>query len=452
VKLVSRYGFLAASFIFSTLSLPPAPAQETPPQGAPTPVALTLGRAAELALENDIDLQKRFIDLGNAEYAARRLWAELFPGVSTSLGFRYGTPLFSGGFQGAAENLNYTASLGLSFQLNSSLSPAMKISELAYRSRLAEYENARRVLAIGTGETFYSLLAEREALSLLAATRKLAEQQREKSRSGFRNGLIGELEYLQSQLSAETALLDFSKAEATYADNLGKFLVTLGLDQNTPVFLEGEITITRLEADPEVLIREYLPSRPDFISRRQEIERLSLVRQQKIREGRVPSLSLGTQWQGGSSTASGGIGGDFSDTLTGSLTLNIPLESWIPGTKANQTLRTADTDLEKARLDLKNTENEAITAIRSLTTNLKNSWGNIEISGLRVRLAERTYELTEQGFQNGAVEFLVLEDTRNEMTKARQQLLNDRLAYKKMMLELSSALNIDESDLVRSTP
>jgi outer membrane protein TolC len=128
------------------------------------------------------------------------------------------------------------------------------------------------------------------------------------------------------------------------------------------------------------------------------------------------------------------------------------LESWIPGTKANQTIRIANTDVEKARLDLKNTENEAMTAIRSLTTNLRNSWGNIEISALRVQLAERTYELTEQGFQNGAVEFLVLEDTRNEMTKARQQLLNDRLAYKKMMLELSSALNISEDDLVRSAP
>jgi multidrug efflux system outer membrane protein len=426
------------------ISVPPVPSQETS-------VILTLDRAVELALENNIDLRKRLIDLNNAEYAARHLWSELFPGISTSLGFRYGTPLF-GGFQGSAENLNYTASMGLSFQLNSTLSPAMKISELAYRTRLSEYENARRVLGIGIGETFYSLLAERETLSLLAATRKLAEQQLEKSRAGFRNGLVGELGYLQSQFSAETAFLDFSRAEASYADNLGKFLVILGLDQNTPVSLEGEITITRLEADPEALIREYLPSRPDIISRRQEIERLSLVGQQKTRDGRAPSLNLGAQWQGGSSTAGGGIGGDFSDTLSGSLTLNIPLESWIPGTKANQTLRIANTDIEKARLDLKNTETEAMTAIRSLTTNLRNSWGNIEISGLRVRLAERTYELTEQGFQNGAVEFLVLEDIRNEMTKARQQLLSDRLAYKKMMLELSSALNINEDALVRSTP
>jgi multidrug efflux system outer membrane protein len=415
---------------------------------AADPMALTREKAVELAMENSIDLQKRFIDLGNAEYAADRLWSELFPGISTSLGLRYGTPLLSdGGFQGSADNLNYTASLGLSHQLNSTLSPAMKITRLAYQTSVSDYENAGRLLGTAISGTFYSLLAEKEKLSLLEGTRALAERQLEKSRTSFRNGLVGELAYLQSQLSAETAHLDFSRAEASYADNLGKFLVLLGLEQDTPVVLEGEIAITRFEADPEALIRERLGARPDIIRARREIERLELVQQQKARDGRAPFLSLGANWQGGSS---GGMGGDFSDTLGGSLTLTIPLESWIPGTKANQAIRTANTDIEKARLTLKDTENEATAAIRSLATNLKNSWGSIEIARLRVALAERTYELTEQGFQNGAVEALVLEDNRNKMTEARQQLLDDQLAYKKMMLELSSALNLE--DLVRSAP
>ncbi|GHV80062.1 transporter [Spirochaetia bacterium] len=420
---------------------------------AAAPMTLTREKAVEMALENSIDLQKQFIDLNNAEYAAHRLWSEFFPGISTSLGLRYGTPLLGGGgFQGSAENLNYTASVGLSLPLSSSLSPAMRITRLAYQTKLADYENARRLLGIDISETFYSLIAERETLSLLSGTRALAERQLEKSRTSFRNGLVGELAYLQSQLSAETAHLDFSRAEASYADNLGNFLVLLGLEQDTPVTLEGEIAITRFEADPDALIREYLNSRPDIIKARREIERLELVQQQKARDGRVPSLNLQAGWQGGSSAQGGGIRGDFSDTLSGSLTLNIPLESIFPGTKANQAVRAANTDVEKARLDLKNTENEAMTAIRSLATNLRNSWLSIEIARLRVTLAERTYELTEQGFQNGAVEALALEDNRNKMTEARQQLLDGQLAYKKMMLELSSALNIDEADLVRSVP
>ncbi|MDR0597115.1 MAG: TolC family protein, partial [Treponema sp.] len=88
------------------------------------PGVLTLDRAVELAAENSVDLRRRLIDLRDAEYAANHRWAELFPGLSAGLGLSYGSALFTGeGFQSSAENLNYTATLGLSLQLNPSLSP-----------------------------------------------------------------------------------------------------------------------------------------------------------------------------------------------------------------------------------------------------------------------------------------------------------------------------------------
>jgi outer membrane protein TolC len=415
-------------------------------------LVLTLERAVELALENSIDLQRRLIDLRGAEYAAEHRWAEVFPGLSAGLGLSYGSALFAGeGFQASPENLNYTANLGLSLQLASSLSPAMRIAALAYQTSVSDYENARRLLAIEISGTFYSLIAEKEKLSLLEGTRALADLQLEKTRTGFQNGLVKELDYIQSRLGAETALLDLRKAEAAYGDSLGKFLVLLGLEPAAELTLEGELRIARFEADSEALIRQYLPSRPDMRSRRQEIERLSLVERQRG-SGRVPSLSLGAQWQGGSSAAGGGLAGDFSDRLSGSLTVNIPLDGWIPGTKTSQSLRAAGAEIEKARLSLRETEQQARQSIRSLAANLRNSWGSIELAELSMRLAERSYELAEEGFRNGAVEFLALEDNRNNLTEARQRLLDDRLAYKKMMLELSSALNIDEDDLLRSAP
>jgi outer membrane protein TolC len=326
----------------------------------------------------------------------------------------------------------------------------MRIAALAYQTGLSNYENARRLLETEIRGTFYSLIAEKEKLSLLEGTRALAGLHLEKNRTGFQNGLVRELDYLQSQLGAETALLNLRRAEAAYADNLGKFLALLGLEQEAGLRLEGEIGIARFEGDIEGLIRERLPSRPDIRGRYQEIERLTLTAQQRSRSGRTPSLNLGAQWQGGSSSAGGGIGGTFSDRLSGSLALNIPLDGWIPGTKTNQAVRTADAEIEKARLSLQDAESEAARLIRSLAANLNNSWDSIGIAQLSMELAERAYELAEDGFRNGTVEFLVLEDNRNRMTEARQRLLDDRLGYKKMMLELSSALNIDENDLVRS--
>jgi multidrug efflux system outer membrane protein len=351
------------------------------------------------------------------------------------------------GFQADKDNLGWSASLGLSLPLNPSLASGMKITELAYRISLLDYENARKLAAIQVSNAFFNLLTNKENLAILEGNRKLAEGQMEKSGVSFRNGLIRELDYLQSQLSLETARLALSRAEADYAINLGQFLTVLGLSQDTPVVLEGGVEITRIEAEAETLIRDYLPRRPDIIKQRQTIEQLEYAEKQQALSSRAPSLTLSATWRGGPA-ANSGFPGEFSDTFTGGLSLNIPVESWIPGTRSNQSVKSARANVEKARLVLKNTETNAMQEIRTLTANLKNSWGNIEIARLRADLAERTYRLSEQGYQNGAVEYQDLETSRNTLASVRQQLLEGELAYKTMMLSLSAALNIEEDELV----
>jgi outer membrane protein TolC len=63
--------------------------------------------------------------------------------------------------------------------------------------------------------------------------------------------------------------------------------------------------------------------------------------------------------------------------------------------------------------------------------------------------AQRRYQLTEYGFNNGTVESLALEDARNLMTEARQRLWQTEIAYFNMILDLSAAINVDWNFLVR---
>jgi len=62
--------------------------------------------------------------------------------------------------------------------------------------------------------------------------------------------------------------------------------------------------------------------------------------------------------------------------------------------------------------------------------------------------ARRSYQLTEQGFQNGRVEALALEDVRNNLANARYRVLQAELSYFNMILDLSAALNINWKDLI----
>ncbi|MDR0670659.1 MAG: TolC family protein [Treponema sp.] len=419
--------------------------------GAEEPV-LTLDDAIDRALEYSSTLQQSRIALENQEYASDRLWAEVFPTISTGARISYGSGLFTGSVsQPIEQRLSYSTSLNLSLNFQAGIPYRMKILGLAHRQRLLSYEDTRRLLEIATAQEFYTLIAERENLDQLAETLSLAERQLERHRIGRDNGLISETALLQSRLGVETARYDLSSAQATHNNNVRSFLSSLGLSPETPVNLEGEFSVRQLELDPEELIRNYLPNRPDIQQRRQTIQELELTYRQNLLNARSPSLSFSFGWSGGS--GNGGITAPFSDSVSGSLSLSIPINPWIPGTKESQALRNAESAIENARLNLKNTEEQAAGQIRSLTANLRNSWESLEIARLRVEVAQRSYELTERGFLNGVVEALTLETSRNNLAIARYQLLRGELSYQTLVLDLAQAINVDWRQFItRSSP
>ena len=417
-------------------------------------VTLTIEEAVERALDQSINLKKSAIDLAQTEYSAGRLWAEIFPRFSLSAGLDIlpRTPLFTEpGFSYNQDGLSYSLNFGLLLSLNPSLGSSMKRIELAYRSQLLSYENAGKQLEIQVIKNFLSLINRKENISYMGESLEVAIQKLNSDRIARQNGLLNELAWLNSQLSAETARYNLSNAQGAYHNALGEFLALLGMETDSDIILDGTVEIAPVDLNPEQLILEYLPKRPDIISQRQTIERLELTRNVTTLDSRAPTLELSTSWRG-NPTPNGGLGAPFTDNVSGSLTLRIPVDSWIPGTRQNQTIRAADAEVEKAKLDLQNTETQAKTQIRSLISNLRNTWESLEIARLRVEVARRTVEATEEGFRRGTVEFRELEDRRNDLSDSRQRLLQGELSYQSLLLDLAAALNVEWKTLTRSIP
>jgi outer membrane protein TolC len=446
-RIFVRGFFVLLSLGLSSHSLEAVPSG-TPERGGEI-LTLSLEDAVSRALDSSLNLKKSLIDLSAADYSAKRLWAEIFPTLNGTGGLNYQAANVSkDGMKFEEPNFSYSASFGLTFNLNAGIPYAMKLLKLAYQTQLLSYEDAGRQLEIETAKDFFTLMAGRENLTQLEETCKLAEQQLEKNQTAFRSGVIPERTLLQSQLSVETAKYNLSTARTTYDNQLNQFLSSLGIPQGTLVVLEGSFAIVRIDEDPEELIREYLPRRPDIVKQRQEIERLEYTGKQSLLSARAPSLSLQTQWRGGS--GNGGFGADFTDSVSAGASVSIPITPWIPGTKSAQQIRGAGAKVEQARLELQNIEDTAAAQIRSYTANLRNSWNSLEIARLRVNIAERTYELTEQGFRSGAVDFLDLENIRNDLASARQQLLERERDYQITTLDLAKALNRDWKQFTRS--
>jgi multidrug efflux system outer membrane protein len=406
-------------------------------------LTLSLDEALERGLENSLSLKKSLIDLSTAEYSTNRLWSELFPTINGTLGAGYSSRLFSGdGIQFNSNTASMNAGIGITLTLNTGIPYAMNNIKLAYQARLLNHEDARNQLGIQITKNFYSLIADRDNLITFDYVMQLAQRQYERDQVAFRNGLIGELTLMQSRLGLENARYNLSAARSAHANRMGDFLAQLGIAPDSDTELNGKIEIVKVELDAEQLIREYLFRRPDIVSRRQEIERLENAEKQAAYSAKAPSLSLSAQWRASDFSP-------FTDTLSGSATLTIPIDPWIPGTGRSQAVRSAKLAVDKARLDLQSAEDAAAAQIRTLAANLRNSWDSIEIARLSLSVAERGYELTEQGFRNGTVESLKLEDARNNLMNARQRLLQTELSYLNMILDISAALNIGWKDLMQ---
>jgi len=406
---------------------------------------ISLEDAVEHALDSNLNLKKILIDVSAADYQAQSLWAELFPSINATASAGYSSGLFSGnGFEFNESGASFTASLGLSLGLNAGTLYTARNIRLAYQNKLLTYDDACNQLEIQVTKSFFVLITEKENLNVLEETYKLAVQQLEKSQLGFNNGLVSELILTQSKLALENARYNLNVARSLFDIHMGEFFALLGMEHDTEAVLEGKIALSRFDTDTEKLIRQYLPGRPDIVSRRQEIERMENIERQLALTGRSPSLNLSLDWRSGSFNP-------FMDSLGGTATIRIPIDSWVPGTKGEQSIRIAKLAIDKAKLDLKIAENEAITQIRSLAANLRNSWDSIEIARLSLQAAERSYQLTEQGFLRGTIEYIKLEDARNNLVDIRQRLLRSELACQTAILDISAALNIKWKELINDS-
>ncbi|MDR2767236.1 MAG: TolC family protein [Treponema sp.] len=400
---------------------------------------LTVERAVELALRASSALQKEAIDLELDRIAAKSLWARIFPSISASAGVSYAIPLKS---DSVKQDPSYTGTLRLSLSLGAGLPLTMRNLSLSYRRGLLDYNSVRRQLVLATEKSFYRLLAAEQSLAVLEDSMRLAVDQLERDRVARQNGYVGELDFMSASLGAETARLDYTRGQAAYAAAFADFLLVLDLDAgrgNLPK-LQGSVEAEAFSVDGDELVRTRLAFRPDLAAQRIEVERLKNAHSESFLSAKAPSLSF--------SLSSGAVYPDgLNDAMSAGITLNIPLDAWIPRSLSDQQVSRAGAEYEKAVLDLRDLEKSARSDIQTRALNLETAWKEVEIAALQVQYARRAYELSEQGYRRGTINFLDFETARGKLTAARQQLLESSLNYKLQILDLCAALDMDEDDL-----
>ncbi len=426
------------------------------------PMTLTVDQAVDLALENNIQLTSAGIDLRMKKRDADFAWNSFLPSVqATGTLFRsnmsemtvnnyqvvmgsYVVPVPMTVELEEKDRWRAMAGLSATLNLNIALFDGLKATRQGYEAGEISWLQAKQQTEQNVKKAFYGILIQEEALRLAKEKLATSEERLRQAQTNFRNGLVPELAYLQAQLGVETQKPSIKESELGLTQNKAMFVFLIGLPIGTEVELSGSINPSISDLDADELVKNHLADRLDLQALRKNTELLKTqVRATKF-QLYTPSLSLSQSF----SPALSAIDADWlnadnwTDSSGGfSATLAFNLTNALPFSAQGQNLRDLKDSVAKLELTWKQAADNAELEIRNLVRKLEKSSASIEAMNLNVKIAQKAYSLSEQGYRAGTVEWLDLKDAENTLMQAQLGLLSEEFTYLSTRLDLEAAIN-----------
>ena len=193
--LIAGLGILACSLAFG---------QST--EKGSEPIVLTVDKAVELALQNNITIKQGKMDLEMLELRDTYSWNGISPSISISGGMNGSKAGTFDNFASSDLSLSWSASGAINYNFTPALATTIKSAKLAYEAGQMTYENTRRSIELSVRKTFYSLLYFNENLELQHRSLETARQTYESNLSKFNQGRLSEMNLLTSQYNYESKM------------------------------------------------------------------------------------------------------------------------------------------------------------------------------------------------------------------------------------------------------
>ncbi len=434
-------------------------------------VTLTVDEAVDYALQNSKTLQSAQIDLEMKTRAKNNAWNVFVPSVQAigvaSRSNEYNDPSasmngimsmieplykingipFPGGATTSSDptEKDYWTALGqidVSLNLSLALIDGIKATKANYEAGLITWEQSVKETERDIRKMFYGLLLQQESLVLQQQSLLNAEERVAQAQINYSNGFIPELSLLQTQVAYENQKPAVLKSEQGLMQQLDLFAFIIGLPLGTNIVLEGEIAPTFIDLDSNNLVDRYLQNRLDIQSFLKSRELLGIQLSATNFQTYTPALALGWGWnpifmmQGEFLDWE-----DVPDNGSLSITLAWNLTNMLPFSANRQQARDLKDNIAKMDLQYETVLQNAEMEIHNLTDNLRYSESAIEAASQSIALAQRSYDMTVDAYDQGAAELLDVRDAETQLNQAKLGEMSERYNYLSSLLDLEYALN-----------
>ena len=411
--------------------------------------ALTLGvgDAVNLALENNISIERSEITLNALKRADRHSWNSASPTIS--IGANTEVPI-----DALCDNdSQYSASFGVSATLSLNLSANLYTAVQTARHNLEigeiAFNDAVKDVELSVRQTFYGLLYEKENITLQERNMDVARQQYETNLKKYNAGRLSELDVLSAEVSYKQCVPTVENARITYQNDLASFKRLLGIPLEEEVELEGDL-------DSLVFLDEInIDGIQVSSSTVKTLEKRVAAAENSVLDRRfsayAPSLNASLKWNDQYWYAGyDGTAPDASKSATLTLSATIPLDGYLPWSTKSDNVEAAKDTLADYRLQLEDAETSLRISVDSYLRSIRQSQAAIKSKQANVRLAQKSYDMTYDAYSRGTKDLLSLQSANSTLLSAQLSLKSEIYTFLKNVMNLESAIGVGFGTLMET--
>jgi outer membrane protein TolC len=458
---MARRNLLFLTFIlFFVLGIEALAAQE-----AAGRMKLSPDEAVELAIKNNLSLERERINTDTKKRASDYAWNKFLPTVRLSGGPTLNSQnskttgdLDSPGLTELTQNVSTIGFQGRALaqlEINFALFEGIKSLKLDYQTGLLSLEQAKLQLERDVRKAYYNIMLVEEQVKQLEESRRNAEQQAVSAETQYRAGRQPELSYLQARVNVETMKPSIDQAVNGLRLAKSNFAMTLGLPLDTDFELSLPVDGTRyIPLDTKDLVRQGRDGNPEILVQKQQLRTLLSQRKAQVYQRMTPNLSLG--WTGGLSSngSKTGVETNLSSTATtmnqASLSTNSSFTIGLSWTATNllpfsvdaQSVKDLDNNIKVLSISIALAEQGAELDINNKVHSLEQIRANIDAQRATANLAQRSYDETLRAYNSGLQSLLQVQNAELQLRNARLNLYQQESSYLQGLIDLEYSIGV----------
>ena len=386
----------------------------------------TLGECLDYALENNIQLRQSRNDYLSGVEDTREAKAALFPSLAASVTQGYTNYPSSNATDRNSYTGTYGLNAGMTLYEGGKLRTAVKQQQVQNRIDALAVEESANDIRIAIVQAYMQCLYAAEAVTVNRSTAEASKARRDRAEAMWQAGSISKVDFaqLESQyVSDEYQVVVARTSLDNYKLQLKQLLeldITEEMNLAAPAIQESEV-LSALPAKAEIYATA-LDAMPEIKRGELGVESAELGIKQ-ARAGFFPSVSLsagiGTGHMSGGGFESGSqVWNRFNENI--GLSVSIPIFS---NRKNRTAVNKARIAVSNSYLERQNLEKQLLREVESAYLDAVSAQSQYTAAREKQRYAQQSYDLTDEQFRVGMKNTVELITAQNELTAARQELL-----------------------------